>query len=148
MEILSALWQLVRDWHADDMPGPSQVNAGFAEWSNVIGGIVEHAGYGNPLLEAKIQNAGDTDLTDMRALCDALTSGNFTFKAVSFEELTDICRINGLFPRLIPTDGEMDRPEKSTFSKILQRYDRRIVGSRRFSIVGKGHGRRYQVQRL
>ena len=53
-----------------------------------------------------------------------------------------------MFPRLIPEEGEPDRSARSAFSKILGRYDGCIVGQHRFAIEGKGHRRRFLLQRI
>ena len=58
-------------------------------------------------------------------------------------------REGGLFENIIGMDnGELGRREKTTFSRLLARYDRRTVLNYRFSLDGKGHSRRYRVERL
>ena len=58
-EILTALWALIQDWDKDMRPKPSRSNSSFADWSEIIGGIVEHAGYGCALETPQIEAAAD-----------------------------------------------------------------------------------------
>src|SRR5215471_16404966 len=73
--ILGALWALVRDWDAAGRPKPSRTHTAFPRWSEIIGGIVEHAGYGCPLQTAEIPSAADVDGADMRELVILLADG-------------------------------------------------------------------------
>lgn len=47
--ILSALYSLVRNWYNKGMPKSNVVFASFPEWASVCGGILESAGFENPL---------------------------------------------------------------------------------------------------
>jgi hypothetical protein len=144
-EILTALWALIQDWDKDMRPKPSRSNSSFSDWSEIIGGIVEHAGYGCPLETPQIEAAADQDGTDMRALVKALANGAQP-KAVQFDEVVEVARVGGLFDWLIPADGDLDAKAKSTFGKLLKSYDRRLVNGYRFSLEGKGHARRFKVE--
>jgi len=144
-EILTALWALIQEWDKDMRPKPSRGNSSFSDWSEIIGGIVEHAGYGCPLETPKIEAAADQDGEDMRALINALADGA-TLKAVEFSEVVDAARAGGLFEWLIPPDGELEARAKASFASLLKRYDRRLVGGHRFSLIGKGRNRRFQVE--
>ena len=68
-DILSALWALVRGWNEArplSRPPASDVFRGFESFSNIFGGIVEHAGYGHPLQSAAAEV--DPDFADMRGI--------------------------------------------------------------------------------
>ncbi len=71
-QILAALWTLVREWDKAGRPKPSRTNSAFPRWAEIIGGIVEHAGYGCPLETAEIPSAADVDGSDMRELVEVL----------------------------------------------------------------------------
>jgi hypothetical protein len=146
-EILSAMWALVDDWSKGGQPDCSRHHSSFQEWTSNIAAIVEHHGYGCAVETAHIDACGDTDTEDMRELCKAMCNGSL-LKAVSFDELVGISRENGLFTRLIPDkdDDKLDYKARSIFGKILKSFDRRLIGSHRFTIQGKGHNRKFQVE--
>jgi len=141
--ILGALWALVRDWDAAGRPKPSRPHTAFPRWSEIIGGVVEHAGYGCPLQTAEIPSAADVDGADMRELVQLLDG-----EPVKFDELVDTAWEHGLFERIIgsESDGDLKPSDKSTFGKLLKRYDRRVFGEgKRFVVDGKGHSRTFCV---
>src|SRR5262249_51272229 len=117
------------------------------DWANIIGGIVEHAGYGCPLETAQLDAAADRDGEDMRYLVSTLANG-CTLKAVDFEELVEVARANGLFEWIIPPAGDLLPKSLSTLGKLLKSWDRRLVGGCRFSLEGKGHSRRFKVEKI
>jgi hypothetical protein len=141
-EILAALWALVREWELAGRPKASRAHSSFPRWAEMIGGIVEFAGYGCPLESPEIQSAADVDGADMRELVKLFSDD----QSKNFDEVVCIAREHGLFERLIGTDGELKAAEKSRFGKLLKRYDQRIFdGSMRFVVDGKGHTRRFRV---
>jgi 5S rRNA maturation endonuclease (ribonuclease M5) len=143
-QILAALWTLVREWDAAGRPKPSRTHTAFPRWADVIGGIVEHAGYGCPLATADIPSAADVDGADMRELAKLLADG----EQVKFDELVALSRKHGLFERIIGTsdDVALKPSDKSMLGKLLKRYDGRVFGGgRRFVVDGKGHSRTFRV---
>jgi hypothetical protein len=48
-DILAALWAFVREWNLAGRPKPSRAHSSFPRWAEIIGGIVEFAGFGCPL---------------------------------------------------------------------------------------------------
>lgn len=70
--ILSALWALVRSWDEAGRPKGSTSIPGFETWSAVYGGIVEHAGFGNPLERPKLDHGGNDWKRDFMALLEEL----------------------------------------------------------------------------
>lgn len=146
-DILSSLLGLIRHWDNVGRPKPSRSHSSFAEWSEIIGGIVEAAGYGCPLETPTIERGADVDGSDMRELVVAIL-GDSLLRAVTFEDLTAIAREAGVFERFIPADGDMDRADKARLAKVLGSYDGRSVGGCRFSIEGKGHHRKYRAERI
>ncbi len=47
-EILASLCALVREWVSAGRPKPARVNPNFVRWSEIVDGIVAHAGFGLP----------------------------------------------------------------------------------------------------
>ncbi len=144
-DILSALWGLVKNWDDNFRPSPSRGHSSFPEWANAIGAIVEHSGYGCPMATPENDAAADIDGSDMRGLVTAICDGS-SMKVVDFEELTETARTAGLFERFLA--DEFDRGAKAKFASILKGYDRRLVGSCRFTLIGKGRNRRFQVEKV
>jgi hypothetical protein len=143
--ILSALWAMIREWDGANRPKPSRGNSSFPEWSNLIGGIVQNAGYGCAVESAQMESAADTDGEDIRSLVKII-AGDSSQKAVTFEEISEMARAAGLFPRILTEGQEMDASAKATLGALLKRYDRRLIGRYRFSLLGKGRSRRFQVE--
>jgi hypothetical protein len=114
-KILAALWALVREWNAAGRPGPSRTHSSFPRWAEIVGGIVEFAGYTCPLESAEIQRAAHTDGADMRELAKLLDP-----TPIKFDELVETARNHGLFERLIGNEGNLKAPDKSAFGQMLQ----------------------------
>lgn len=73
-KILSALYALVRNWINKGSPKGSLPFASFHEWAEIVGGIIETAGYKNPCKmseELQISNS-DTETDDMKQLFEFL----------------------------------------------------------------------------
>jgi hypothetical protein len=145
-KILAALWALIRNWDEKGRPNPSRGHSAFPSWANIIGGIVEAAGFDCPLKPANVSASADSDSDDMRKLVESMADKP---TPLTFADLVQLVREGGLFENIIGIDtGELGRREKTTFSRLLARYDRRTVLNYRFSSEGKGHSRRYRVERL
>jgi len=139
--LLAALWAFVSDWDCMCRPHPSRGHSSFPRWAEIIGGIVEFAGYGCPLDTAEIKGATDIDGADMRELVGLLNE-----EPATFEELVAKAREHGLFERIIPGEGDLKPDAKSKLGKLLGRYDQRVFGrGSRFIVDGKGHSRRFRV---
>ena len=149
--ILSALWSLIVDWDNNGRKGPARGHASFPQWAKIIAGIVESAGYCCPLETPKIEAAADVDGDDMRALIEVMVpkgKTEVTETTRDFGQLVELARSNGLFSRLVPDDGEMDRRDRTSLSALFSRFDRRMVGHCRFTAEGKGHSRIYRARRV
>ena len=144
-KILAACWSLVRHWDAQGRPGPSRSHSAFPTYAKIIGGIVEAAGFTCPFETATIAVAADEDGEAMRRLVNAME----TTKSYTFAEVVEICQANGCFEGLVGGVGdEVKNTSRVILSKLLGRYDRRLVGQFRYVIDGKGHGRRYRIEPL
>ena len=69
-KILSALWALVRCWEENGRPKPKTTHQAFLAWSEIIGGMVENAGFSSPCLTPILKNSGDPDFQDMQKLVE------------------------------------------------------------------------------
>lgn len=67
-KILSALYSLVRNWYDKGMPKSKALFSAFPEWASVCGGILECAGYKNPMAFKTIDVKLDRELEDMKSL--------------------------------------------------------------------------------
>jgi len=163
--ILSALWSLVHAWDAAGRPVGSGRLVGFEDWSRVIGGIVEHAGFGSPLRRPEKDDFGDPEGIDMKTLVEKLAAGYFRdaieFKCregISFDDLIWICRNENLFEEGIA--GKLDKESRqfeiypksrSRMGKLFAGYNGRVfrfdssVGSVKFERVGNRNARLYRV---
>lgn len=164
-KILSALWSLVVAWDVAGRPACSSVLPGFEDWSRVIGGIVEHAGFGDPLRRPTSEDFGDPDAADMMELVRVMAGGIFRDgiefrcrEGLSFDEVVWICQDKGLFDDAIR--GKVDRETKeftifqssrAKLSRLFSRYNGRIfrfggeIGSVKFERVGGKNARKWRV---
>jgi len=142
--ILAALYALVRHWNDDGRRAPSRVQPGLGEWSQVIGGIVEHAGYGCPLPPPTAPTL-DPVIEGMERLVALLADRG---AAATFRDVVRVCRAHGLFEHCLPLDRELRDGEKRSFSALLKRYHGiRFRGGISFQLQGHGHARRYLATR-
>jgi 5S rRNA maturation endonuclease (ribonuclease M5) len=143
--LLSAMWALVKEWDRAGRPKCSTTNASFPDWCEVVGGIVEHNGFGDPVVRGQRDDAGDIDTLDLENLAKVMGVD----LAYAFKDIVAMCGKHGLFERFIDdTDelGQLSRQAKSGFGKILKSFDKRLVsGMGHFHVTGKGHYRRYAV---
>lgn len=145
--MLASLWSMVRHWDEQGRPRPSRGHSAFPSWANIIGGIVEAAGFVCPLATADVTAATDPDAEDMRRLVSAMAD---TAAPRTFKELIKLAREHGLFESILGTIDNatetLGRSEKSTFGRLLTRYDRRLVLKHRFLVGGKGKSRLYRLE--
>jgi hypothetical protein len=72
-DALAACWSLVRAWDLAGRPKPSRTNASSPRWTEVVAGIVEHAGFGCCVVPHVAAVGGDTDAEDIRTLMEGLS---------------------------------------------------------------------------
>ena len=163
--ILSALWSLVHAWDKAGRPACSSRLVGFEGWSQVIAGIVEYAGFGDPLRKPDSEDFGDPDAADMRDLVKVMAEGVFRDgleymcrSGVSFDDVIWICRDRGLFDEQIK--GKVDRETKefeiytssrTKMSRLFARYNGRVfrfgeeLGTIKLERVGGKNDRKWRV---
>ena len=146
-KILASLWALIRSWDESGRPEGSLSHASFNRWARVFGGILEHAGYANPVLRPEMDASGDRDTADMEKLCTLLQPG----WPYEFSGLVNVILEAGLFERATSERDENDltRKGKSILAKIIARFDHKIINATtRFVMEGKGHNRRYRLDEI
>lgn len=161
-DMLAALWAMVRDWDAAKRPGPSKMKAGFQEWCRVMGGIVTHAGFGDPLENRPEElSGGNTDFADMQALVERLAMGVDNIAEYRFGDVVMAAQEVNAFEWLMKGKEKRDDSDKLTF--VLDPSERRkfsdilsaTYGGRTFTLAdgrkarwgakGKNRGRHYLV---
>lgn len=179
-EFLSALWAFVRNWDAKGRPKagdpakPYRV-ATFADWSDIFGGIVQAAGYGNPLLPPPEEQRADQKTAHQKRLVDLL-SGNLgtldkdekrrEFIDYTFQDVVDCCYMNELFDFLMG-EGKVEYRDDGDFKRFMlkpsaaSRVGRMLtdemsgkigrlfsveVGRVRFRKHGEGRNKAYRVE--
>jgi hypothetical protein len=88
----------------------------FIAWSQIIGGILEHANFLSPVSAPKTLPAasGDVGQSDMESLVIEHMNPEHEY---DFTELVELSQEHGLFEKLIPTD-EKDPKATSKRSKL------------------------------
>jgi hypothetical protein len=108
-DLNSATWGIMRAWNEgirwdpkekkiikrDPRPEPSSVYRGFETFSRLFGGMVENAGYGNPMESTAAEI--NPDYADMMAIVERLADGVERRAEYEFRRLIDICRELNLF---------------------------------------------------
>lgn len=137
--ILSALWSIVHAWDAAGRPEGKSRLVGFEDWSLVFGGIVEFAGFGDPLRKPEGE-FGDHEQREMFDLVRVMAEGAFQETAiawpvrdgVTFSNLITICRDHGIFDEEIQGREDRETKEftifgssKSKMSRVFARYNGR-----------------------
>jgi hypothetical protein len=89
-DLLAANWALLRAWDEAKRPLPASLYRGFETFSNIFGGIVEHAGFGNPMQSAAAEV--DPDFADMSAIVERLAEGVKKRAEYEFREIIEVCR--------------------------------------------------------
>jgi hypothetical protein len=149
-EVLAALWQIVQAWDRAGRPKGCNTHASFPEWSAIIGGMVEHAGFASPVAAPRLRDGGNVDAEEMAELVGALRTKHGSGR-IDFQQLSEVAADRGLFERITDckSAAAMERSDKARFGALLKGYDGRTFGEERlaFSIIGKGHQRRFCVTR-
>lgn len=103
--MLSMLWAFVRNWHEVGMTPGSHRMGSFEKFSQMIGGIVEAAGYEPPCQRAIIPDAINPERAEFLDLLGAAVEamGLLTTRDFSIHELCALARTRGLFETHIGT---------------------------------------------
>jgi hypothetical protein len=108
IEMLEALWALVRNWHERGMPKGSKSLASFEEYAALLGGIVEAAGYEPPFQKAEIADAKSPGAAEFDELLGLLLEEmeEETEKEVTMEVLARLARAGQLYQKAVGTQAE------------------------------------------
>lgn len=157
-EILSALWCFIRAWDQAGRPKGREARKGFEQWSETFGGIVMHAGYGNPLEEPPTDDfSGDSEAADMMTLVEALVSEmdnlhdvtsleaggrkGIKKKEYTFEELVDAAQHLDCFTHMI--EGNMKEDEQGERYIVLNQRSKSSLGK---LFAAKYGGRKFRLK--
>lgn len=117
--ILSALWSIVRHWDAAGRPLASgRPRRGFDVWCEILGGMVEFAGFGDALERpTNLENCGDSETDDIRTLVE-YASRDCRARACTFQEIVHICWEKGLLPWCLHGKEDWDTDLNRTTLKL------------------------------
>ena len=169
VQILSALWSIVRHWVKDGKPlATENLRNGFERWCEVFGGMVKYAGFGDGLAAPEVGSAEiDTTDTDMhslvRTLAKELDEEGKKRVEFPFQDLVDLAHEDGLFEWLL--DGKdkeghylLEHKSSARFGLLLRKYAPFNKGGRVFRLAadrsvkmfatGKNRHRRYVIDRI
>jgi hypothetical protein len=146
-KILSALWALVQSWEESGRPKPKTTHQAFLAWSEIIGGMVENAGFSSPCSTPVLKNSGDPDFRDMLKLVETINPG----REFRFSELVDFAADYNLFENLIPAEEDeraIAAAKRKKLSQLWKGYNERVFPQgQRFRIVGETQKtRRYLIE--
>jgi hypothetical protein len=136
-KMLSALWALVRSWDEAGMPPPERQDNNLVEWSQNVGGILEHNGFmdlydipgmesvygGDDHLTATMSTAQDRE--DVKQLIMLMQTGMY----YGMREIAKIAIENNLFKNISP-EGKT-----RAIGIQLSRWGGRIVGARQLILI-------------
>jgi hypothetical protein len=88
-QLLSCLWSIVRHWDAAGRPTPSRIVRGYEPWCAVYGGMVQHAGFGDPMEPLPVEESGNSELADMTALVSQLAKGIDDSSEFAFQDVVE-----------------------------------------------------------
>jgi hypothetical protein len=162
-EICSALCTMVRHWDAQGRPRGKTIMPKCPEWSAVIGGIVDAAGFGDCCAKPEIANSGG-DILEMQKLVRELAPGTADQSRSTFPEVISKIRELGLFEKLelrnregeiqevTDSEGNLTPAGRSHFGRLFRKFDQRLFpgedGERlRWVVHGPKDNRKFLVVR-
>jgi hypothetical protein len=161
-QLLACLWAIVRSWDEASRPGSNRIILGYEPWCAVFGGMVQHAGFGDPLEPLPVEESGNTELADMTALVEHLAKGIQNSAKFSFQEVVEAAVEVAAFTWMLEgkevkegKDGqrrfELTASAKTRFSRMIAEHyggkKFRLPSGRsvRWSHQGKNRGRVYTL---
>ncbi len=121
-KILSALFCLVKEWYNNGCKNGSAPFASFPEWANIVGGILENAGYENPCVKDGSNKilTGDSDSDEIKELY-LLCFKKYPNRQINKSKIMEIIKENdGLF-------GYVDWQDKGHITKFYIKF-RKYIG--------------------
>lgn len=145
-QFLAAQYAFVREWAKAGKPGPAKLNPNFTAWSKIIGGIIEHAGFGPVTDSPETLVRVDADEADLLTLTQALFEEHQT-RALTFMEVVALARTRQLFGRVLQPDAPLTRATNTALGRLFAAQDQRTFSNKlRFVVIGTGHAKRYAVR--
>lgn len=164
-KMLSSMWAMVQFWASEGCPNGSRPIPSFVTWSEIVGGIVETCGFGDPFAPAGLQDGGDKWHTEWMQLFSAIVR-RFDPTNIGVEiplpEWCAVAREHGLYleklgdvevtrmyledhPRLwkVPNDSPFGETEKR--EQALRYMDPQKQASPFAKILRKREGRNFVV---
>ena len=167
-DLLSALHTIIVLWDLAGRPKGSTVRPGFEEWCRIYGGLVEFAGFGDPVAKRADDEGTDPEYDDMLAMVKELV-GRFEEgekrKDFVFSDLIEVCLELNAFTWFIDGAWKVDKetherwyvPSKKTQAKMGWMFGSKYGGTTfhlaegkrvRFGQQGKNRQRRYTLELL
>lgn len=145
--ILAALCGLVKNWNRKDRIKGKTAVPTFEDWSSILGGIVEAAGYGDPFEQPDLGEMGDVDTAHYRLLLEHLAekvlsdteelSKGVTQLKIKFVELVVLVRKLQIFERYVSSAEDPDNvhagtepKERKNLGGLMTRYGGRLFRMR------------------
>lgn len=168
-EILSALWGLIAAWDKDGRPKGKTMMGGFQEWCATFGGIVCHAGFGDPCARPAEEDDSDSEFDDMRTLIEEMVKEidaeeGAKMAEFTFDRMIEMCVENSCFTWMIKGKWKQPKDEPRYFDSDPDTNARMgklwasKYGGRNFTLKdgrrvqfgkrGKNRQRRYQATLL
>ena len=124
--ILSALYCLIRNWYNQGMPKGKELFTSFPEWAAICGGIIEAAGYENPLKNVKVDEVGmDDETADMKCLFEYMHE-KYADDWLTKKTIRDIIMTDDEFGSTIFGWLELDkRAGQTKFGFLMDKYNGR-----------------------
>ena len=124
--ILSALYCLVMNWYDNHMIEGTELFTSFPEWARIGGGIIEAAGYVNPLKKIEVEEIGmDDETADMKALFEYMFE-HYADKWKSKKEIRELIMDDDEFGSTIFGWIELDkRAGQIKFGFLMDKYTKR-----------------------
>ena len=133
-DVLGALWALIREWDKAGRPKGGRALRGFEKWCEVFGGIVAHAGFGDPCEAPPVDdNSGSNEISDMLALVELLHGkmqekidergepAPERRKEFTFQELVDACQENDCFSWAMEGTWKRDKDSSEEWLELNQK---------------------------
>ncbi len=154
--MLSAILGLIRHWYREGNRMGESLLVGYEQYSRVLGGIVQAAGYADPIAAPQLEEPADGDLRDISILLALMVERAATEpEGYLFSALVEMCVGLDLFlhmmdgrwvrPATQPDYYEMTRGAKVRFSRLLRGYRGRVfrtsVGRVRLDTTKPDNGR-------
>ena len=138
-EILSALYALIKDWNEKGRTQGTVTFTTYPEWANIVGGIMENAGLGNPCTPNDTADSigGDRNTREMKVLfelCYERWPETWIYKKQVMDELQiDDGDFSGLFSWL---DWSSDaKSARTRFGSLLDKFKLREFSGIRLEVA-------------